>query len=226
MEKKFDKGKLIAVLTILGLIGISALAIKLGGTKMDKKEQTEWEEETDNVDTKEFDSAFLDTSLSTLVTQTDDFEDLKFYYSDKMMHEKGDGTYTRSPFDGMYLYLARSGDTITPRVVFLYRGDNWIFFDTVKVKADGTMYEIPLDTSDIKRDTVSGGSVVERCDIVATQEILDIADAIIHSSNVSIRLQGDKSVTYSMNSSDETVRLIEIIADVLEPYQAIMKEME
>ena len=48
MEKKFDKGKLIVGLIILGLIGISALAIKLGGTKMDKKEQTELEEDNDD----------------------------------------------------------------------------------------------------------------------------------------------------------------------------------
>jgi len=73
MEKKSDKSTIIAVLIILGVIGISALASALFGNKTDKKEQTEWEE--DNNDTSlysDYDSSETEDNVATTNNLTHD----------------------------------------------------------------------------------------------------------------------------------------------------------
>lgn len=223
-KKKSKRGIVVAVLVVLALIGFSIISKVYSEEKRDNRDDSQ----ADATYTlkKEIDPEYLDMMLASMGTEYDDFEGVSFHYSMKMMHKSVDGTLTKHPIDGMYLYLVRKGNTITPRVVFLYRGDDWIFFDTVKINVAGTIYEIPLDTSDIKRDTVSGGSVVERCDMVATQEILDIAEAIASNSDSTIRLQGDKSITIDLNDAERPYVQRDMVMEVLGKYHRILKKDE
>ncbi|BBP95936.1 hypothetical protein BSFA1_10650 [Burkholderia sp. SFA1] len=94
---------------------------------------------------------------------------------------------------GITVYLSVPDDS-SPilRIVPHYHGDSWIFFNTVKVMADGKIvYERSLDGLRMKHDNNTTG-VYESADYAAEAADLFAIRAIAGASSVTVRLAGEK----------------------------------
>jgi len=94
---------------------------------------------------------------------------------------------------GITVYLSVP-DNSSPllHIVPHYHGDSWIFFNTVKVMADGKIvYERSLDGIRMKHDNNTTG-VYESADYPAEAVDLFAIRAIASASSVTVRLAGEK----------------------------------
>lgn len=128
----------------------------------------------------------------------DDFNEMNFYYSKDNCYPYDNNTYTSTVFDGMYLYMPQKDDSVSLRVVISYYGYSWIFFDSVKIKTGGVIYDFPIVKSDIKRDT-DVTKVKEEYDVLVTDEIMSILDKIKENGDCTIRFSGEDAHTVELD---------------------------
>lgn len=120
-------------------------------------------------------------------------------------------------------YIGYSTGSAWICIRYNYTGDDWIFWDDLKIYVDGVIYNRNFDYHDIVRDN-DGGNVWEWYDDVVHDNAgldnsdLSMLDAIASSEETIIRFEGD---TYEydlvVSSADK-----QLIREVLTLYQALI----
>ena len=120
-------------------------------------------------------------------------------------------------------YIGYSTECAWICIRYNYTGDDWIFWDDLKIYVDGVIYNRNFDYHDIVRDN-DGGNVWEWYDDVVHDNAgldnsdLSMLDAIASSEETIIRFEGD---TYEydlvVSSADK-----QLIREVLTLYQALI----
>lgn len=90
------------------------------------------------------------------------------------------------------LYIAEKNDFYALRIKFVYRSDNWIFFDSiiimnengVKIRWDG------LKSWDKTTDVVTGGGVYESIDLILSTERINLIESVLMGSEITCRFSG------------------------------------
>ena len=123
---------------------------------------------------------------------------------------------SRDKMEGVTFYMAPKRQHLTPkieaylsvpdarpallRIAAVYYGDDWVFFDQIKVMADDVVvYEKTLSRSDVARNN-SGGSVWETADYLAQPEDEQALRKIANAKSATIRFssrerQHDHAIT-------------------------------
>lgn len=146
------------------------------------------------------------THTKGLVQERDKIEKISFYSA-------GRPVYSRPGIDA-YISLP---DNMLPllRMKPIYFGDNWIFYETVKIMVDDSVvYERSFKRSDIVRDN-SAGSVWETADFVAKEPEVAVLKAIAASKSATIRFSGDER-RYDHEVTSKERRDIKKILDAYE----------
>ncbi len=121
--------------------------------------------------------------LSKLYKNRDSFEGISWYY-DRATYSR----YAGNRFQ-LYMGLRDSGEKWL-RLRLQYYGDDWIFWDTATIKADGVQFVINADYFEVERDN-SGGAVWEWYDISPGTYELEMISAVVQSKKTVIRFEGD-----------------------------------
>lgn len=90
------------------------------------------------------------------------------------------------------LYIA-TGQQSSPTLRFKvsYKGEDWLFLESLLIKTDKGTHQIPLEYGEVKRDN-SSGEIWEWYDVVADGDIYTIAQDIATSKNVKLRYNGQQ----------------------------------
>lgn len=116
------------------------------------------------------------------------------------------------------------GDASTPflRVRSVYYGDDWVFYEKIKVMADDqVVYEKAFNRSQVTRDN-SSGSVWETADFAGSDVDLAALQRIADSKTATIRFSGSER----QHDHKITKKEKENIAAVLRGYNAISTGIE
>ena len=121
--------------------------------------------------------------LSKLYKKRDSFEGISWYYDR--------ATYSRYATNRFQLYMGvRDSGYKWLYLRLQYYGDDWIFWDTATIKADGAKFVISADYFEVERDN-SGGAVWEWYDFSPGTYELEMISAVIRSKKAVIRFEGD-----------------------------------
>ncbi len=134
-----------------------------------------------------------------IYSKYDEFQDTRWFYG---KDEKGNHTSKKSKF---YIYGGGSKHSNSPtflRVVFQYRGDNWIFFDDVKIIYDGILENLDLSNHKYKRDAFYGG-VYEIYDLAIDNSYIEKFNKICQAKTVKIRFTGEYYYEFKLSKSDK-----------------------
>lgn len=107
------------------------------------------------------------------------------------------------------------------RVVFTYRGEKWVFFESVKVMADDqVVFERPFLRSEIARDN-SAGLVLEYADIVGRPANIPSFEKIAQAKSVVVRFSGRERRHDHTLSKGEVTRF----KKALEAYKSLATDL-
>lgn len=131
--------------------------------------------------------------LAQLHTEHDDFQHVTWFrdrsYSDDP---------TTQAFQA-YLGKADGGGPPTLRLLLRYAGDDWIFFDTAEVLADGKHFTIIQGARSAVKDDNDERGVWEWADLEANQADLEMLRAVASADDARLRLSGkytqDRAIT-------------------------------
>jgi hypothetical protein len=137
----------------------------------------------------------LATATKSLKRKRDKIEKTTFYMA------QNDGLRTQV---GAYFGLADGGSPYL-RMKTVYYGDNWVFYDAVKIMADDEIvYEKAFNRRDVTRDN-EGGSVWEVADYVATPTDQAALAKISAAKSVTVRFAGrDRTRDHLMTAAEKT----------------------
>ena len=151
----------------------------------------------------------MDDALGKLNKTVDDVKGLIFYESPS----KPQYADTRSfvlPYIGMRnendAWLCLNAD---------YTGDNWVFYDSLYINADGQRFNKTCSRSDINRDN-KNGIVWEWYNAGISESDIEWLKAVANSNNATIRFSGKYNYDLKVSDSDK-----QAIKQVLEAYEAI-----
>lgn len=151
----------------------------------------------------------MDNALGKLNKTVDDVKGLIFYESPS----KPQYADTRSfvlPYIGMRnendAWLCLNAD---------YTGDDWVFFDSLYINADGQRFNKTCSRSDINRDN-KNGIVWEWYNAGISESDIEWLKAVANSNNATIRFSGKYNYDLKVSDSDK-----QAIKQVLEAYEAI-----
>lgn len=93
--------------------------------------------------------------------------------------------------DNVIFSYIKTEDDYTPQLKLAvhYSGDNWVFFNCVKLNVDGKRYEFKIDRDDIAQNN-GNGIVWEHAELTPGPYIEEIMLSIAAASNVNITYQG------------------------------------
>ena len=151
----------------------------------------------------------MDDALGKLNKTVDDVKGLIFYESPS----KPQYADTRSfvlPYIGMRnendAWLCLNAD---------YTGDDWVFYDSLYINADGQRFNKTCSRSDINRDN-KNGIVWEWYNAGISESDIEWLKAVANSNNATIRFSGKYNYDLKVSDSDK-----QAIKQVLEAYEAI-----
>lgn len=151
----------------------------------------------------------MDNALGKLNKTVDDVKGVTFYEAST----KPQYADTRSfvlPYIGMRsendAWLCLNAD---------YTGDDWIFYDTFYINADGQRFTKSCSTSDINRDH-ENGIVWEWYNAGIDESDIEWLKAVANAEDATIRFSGKYSYDLKVSDSDK-----QAIKQVLEAYEAI-----
>jgi hypothetical protein len=135
----------------------------------------------------------LDAATKGLKVTRDKIEKISFYQT-QSGYKSQLGTYFAISDDSKEPYL---------RVRAQYYGDNWVFFDTIKIMADDeVIYEKAFRRSEIERDN-SAGSVWEVADFLAAPGDMAMLKKVSKSKSATIRFSGGhKQYDHNISKSE------------------------
>ena len=156
--------------------------------------------------------SFITKATNGLEEQRDKMEGVSFFVNKKRIHlEPRLEAYLSVP-DNSRVYL---------RVNPTYYGDDWVFYDSIKVMADDkVVYERDMQRKDVVRDN-SGGSVWEVGDYLGGQPDIQALRTIAASSSATIRFSGSER-RHDHNITKQERKNIQEILDV---YDALAKKI-
>lgn len=112
-------------------------------------------------------------------------------------------------------YVGGKDDDISLFLRTDYVGEDWIFYDTLIINADGKTYTKELNYSDITHDN-SGGQVWEFYNHVANKSDIEWLKAIANADKAVVRFTGKYRYDLTISESDKKA-----IGDVVEAYEAV-----
>jgi hypothetical protein len=134
-------------------------------------------------------------------------------------------TQTSGTRINVQLNVLDSGNMGLPLTV-TYRGEGWIFFDEIIFAIDDDRFTKRNIKSYEKTTEVirgGGGTVMERY-AFATSDAIPIVRSIADARNVDIRLRGDKSIDFTLSSSEIlNIRNLIKIYDMLNEYPELIE---
>jgi hypothetical protein len=159
------------------------------------------------------------SSLDTLISMKDDL----YYSIDDFEGQTWifDGNYNYIRNDACiipYIYLG----TGTLRYKIGFKTNDWLFFDTTKIKFDDDeIIERDYDHNEIVRDTLSEGKMSEIADLVMSyEELLKFCD----SENITVRFESESKGKYrDYTMSTEAFKNIKTVKDV---YDKVIQVIE
>jgi hypothetical protein len=148
--------------------------------------------------------------LSSLKSDKDEFQKATFYQ------------HPGTPVLGtqMYLYIAEVGDHYTLRLVAIYQGEDWVFWDKLLIKVGDDVVTLDAGRSNVKREN-SSGTVWETLDLPVasasvgatqlnfTELTTPVFATLMKADSASMRFQGE-SVRDHKLSNAELARFKEI----------------
>jgi hypothetical protein len=123
--------------------------------------------------------AFASKKLSPLIKNCDDFKKLCFY------RHKNNSKYRNSNDFG--IYIGESENDYYLRLKIQYFAEDWLFVNSVQVKADTSVFEIPVEAFETDHD---GGEIWEWSDTEVDTYLLSILETISQAKTVKIRFNG------------------------------------
>ncbi|MEK4328900.1 hypothetical protein MKX70_23975 [Paenibacillus sp. FSL R7-0312] len=123
-------------------------------------------------------------ALSGLRESKDEVRNISFFYAQSTSRHVNE--------NDAYVYFSKSNDGVisNPRFRIQFAGDDWIFIDKYTINADGEIFELTPEYSEVIRDNSSGG-VWEYYEPFIDKEILPIVQKIGNAEKVIIRAQGE-----------------------------------
>ena len=101
------------------------------------------------------------------------------------------------PGAGFYFYFAvdKTGAKQPMRAVFETWNESWVFAQMVLIKADDTLFELPIPGNEWKREVIPGGAYsptfcAERADVPLGALNPKLVDAMCNASNLTVRFVG------------------------------------
>lgn len=156
-------------------------------------------------------SAIVADATKDLNAERDKMEGITFYNTQAM-------TIPLSERIGTYISVTDSGHAFL-RVYIRYYGNDWIFFDKVKVMTDdAVVYDRIFEHSEVTRNN-SGGSVWETADFLAQPNDIKALRLIAAGKQSLIRLDGDAN----RDDHDLTPHEIKSIGRILSAFDRLVK---
>ncbi|MED9970658.1 MAG: hypothetical protein UFA98_11765 [Ruminococcus sp.] len=155
----------------------------------------------------------MNNALSKLKKKTDDFRDITWYEPKTRPEYINVRSYVL-PYIGITGSLDDGESTTVLYLVIDYYGDDWIFYDTIYINADGKKYSKTIYSTE--RDNAKG-KVWEFYNESASESDCEWLNAIANSKNAVIRFSGKYHYDLTISDSDR-----EAIKDVMEAYEAIL----
>lgn len=123
-------------------------------------------------------------ALSGLRESKDEVREISFFYAQSTSKHVNE--------NDAYVYFSRNNEGVISNARFRiqYAGDDWIFIDKYTINADGEIFELTPEYSEVVRDNSSGG-VWEYYEPFIDKEILPIVQKIGNAEKVIIRAQGE-----------------------------------
>lgn len=116
-----------------------------------------------------------------------------------------------------YLYIVISDNILILRFKTSYFGENWIFYDKVKLLSNNEIVELIIEN---KNDIINpSGTVSERSDTFISNQTLEFFRNSIKNGYFKLRFEGENSF-YDFNSNDYTNKM-KGITDVVELYDLL-----
>lgn len=158
--------------------------------------------------------------LNNFDKEYDEFNDISFYNVKPYLR------YYRN----IHVYIGQSGKTykvetnnIWFRIEYTYLGDEWVFFDTIKIKTDENLYTISLTNEEYRdryTDTLLTGSVVEIINLKFTEKDIPMLKDIVNSKEVKIRYVGDKKIR-DINLFDNDKKNLAKVLEIIELHYGV-----
>jgi hypothetical protein len=123
--------------------------------------------------------SFASKKLSPLIKKCDEFKKLCFY------RHKNNSKFRNSNDFG--IYISESENDYYLRLSIQYLSDDWLFVTSVQVKADTSVFEIPVE--DFERDN-DAGEIWEWSDTEVNSYLLSELESISQAKTVKIRFNG------------------------------------
>jgi hypothetical protein len=134
-------------------------------------------------------------ALSGLRERKDEVREISFFYAQSASEYVDE--------NDAYVYFSKSKDGVisNPRFKIQYAGDDWIFIDKYTINADGEIFEINPEYSEVVRDNNSNG-VWEYYETYIDKDTIDMVRKIANAEKVIIRSSGE-SRHYDMTLSKQ-----------------------
>ncbi len=102
----------------------------------------------------------------------------------------------------IYLLDKESFNEPLYRIKFIYRGSDWIFFNSATlINTDGEDIRFTISRTDKDTEVLSGGNVYEDSDIVLSMSERKKLLKLLNSKSVKLRLSGKYYKDYQLNKS-------------------------
>lgn len=162
--------------------------------------------------TKEDRKKIIVAATQNLKEQRDKMEGVSFYLNKKPVRAASRlETYLSIP-DGSRVYLRMSPT---------YFGDNWIFYDSIKVMADDeVVYQRAMERRDVTRDN-GGGSVWEVGDYLGSEIDISALRTIAASKTATIRFSGSER----RHDHNMTKQELKNIQQILSAYDELKEKL-
>lgn len=134
-------------------------------------------------------------ALSVLRESKDEVREISFFYAQSTSEFVDE--------NDAYVYFSRSKDGVisNPRLKIQYAGDNWLFIEKYTVNADGEIFEITPEYSEVVRDNNVNG-VWEYYETFIDKDTMAMVQKIANAEKVIIRSEGE-SRHYDMKLSKQ-----------------------
>ncbi len=147
-------------------------------------------------------------AIAKLKQKRDNIDDTTWYHPSNYPYYVNSRSYVLP-------YIGQSGRSTWLRLRFHYTGNDWIFWNSITISVDGTMYYKYYDYFEVTRDNGSG-DVWEFVDISPSSEDIQMLTAIADSKETVVRFEGDYKYDLTIRKADKTA-----IKEVLAAYEAL-----
>ena len=203
-QQKFPNSKKIDEIKEKEKEAIEALQ-KLNDELKAKEERIKSELEEEKIKKEKMEQ--IKKALSGFSKDYDDFKDVSFYNSPNYIEDYGK----------LRIYIGSKGkypkdyNDIWFRKRFTYIGNEWLFFNNIKIKTDENLYEFNIGRHDKYEKVLHGGQVIEYIDLHFYKDEIPMLRDIVNSKEVKIRYEGDKYYRDRNLTSNEKKNLKKVL---------------